>query len=51
MAGSESKVGPRQEYFRAATGHLGDWVAPIIAFVVVSGIWLAVVCVLFGPTQ
>jgi hypothetical protein len=49
MAGSEFNFGPRQERLQAAEGQLGDWIAPIIAFVMFGGMWLAVICVLLAP--
>jgi hypothetical protein len=51
MAGSEFKVGPRQERLQAADGRLGDWLALAFAFVVVGGIWLAVCIVLFESAK
>jgi hypothetical protein len=51
MAGGQSKVGPRQERLQAAGGQLGDWIGLIIAFVVVSGMSLAVSAVFFGSAE
>ena len=51
MAGSESKVSPEQQRLRAATERLGDWIAPIIAFVAVSAMLFAVVWILLSPAE
>ena len=50
MAGGQPQVVSNHKP-QAETGGLGDWIAPIIAFVVVSGMWLSVICVLLGPAQ
>ena len=49
MAGSEPKVSPTKSRFPAETDSWGEWIAPIIAFILVAGILLALVGAIFAP--
>ncbi len=51
MAGSEPKVSPMKSRFLAESDSFGEWIAPVIAFILVTGILLALVGALFAPAE
>jgi len=51
MAGSEPKVSPTKSRLLAETDSFWEWIAPIIAFILVAGILLALVGALFAPAE
>jgi len=51
MAGSEPKVSPTPNQFWAAAAACGNWIAPIIAFILVAGILLALVGAMLAPAE
>ena len=51
MAGSEPKVSPTPNQFRAEADAWGEWIAPIIAFILVAGIVLALVGAMLAPAE
>jgi hypothetical protein len=50
MAVSEPKASPKHR-FRPGTDVLGDWSAPIIAFVLVAGIIFALAGAILAPAE
>jgi hypothetical protein len=51
MAGSEPKVSLAGDRTKRGSDIFGDWIAPIIAFILVAGILLALVGALLAPEQ
>jgi hypothetical protein len=51
MAGSEPKVSPTPNLFRAGAAACEDWIAQIIAFILVAGILLALVGAMLAPAE
>jgi len=51
MAGSEPKVSPTPNQFWAGAAACGNWIAPIIAFILVAGILLALVGAMLAPAD
>lgn len=49
MAGLEPEVNLERNGSKPGTDVLGDWIAPIIAFVVVVGIFFALLGAIFAP--